>query len=185
MTVFIPLSGIGSCTSSYMSEKRSANLLLFDISRSIEKIEGFTRDISFDQLMSDERTKDAVHRNLQVIGEASKSLPASIVTHHPEVDWSGLAGVRDIITHRYFRVDWNLLLSQYPRRTPCSENADWKTHEGRTLLIPALSQNEPFFSEAAFRQRQIPGEPRASKTAFPWHTPPIQKYAPGPEPLLE
>lgn len=28
---------------------------------------------------------------------------------HPEVDWSGLAGVRDIITHRYFRVDWNLL----------------------------------------------------------------------------
>ncbi|WP_321508178.1 HepT-like ribonuclease domain-containing protein [uncultured Methanoregula sp.] len=59
--------------------------------------------------MADERTKDAILRNLQVIGEASKNLPESLVTKHPEVDWSGLAGVRDIVTHRYFRVDWHLL----------------------------------------------------------------------------
>jgi uncharacterized protein with HEPN domain len=92
-----------------MSEKRSSDLLLFDIYQSVEKIEEFTRDISFDQLMADERTKDAILRNLQVIGEASKNLPEHVITHHPEVDWSGLAGVRDIVTHRYFRVDWNLL----------------------------------------------------------------------------
>jgi uncharacterized protein with HEPN domain len=59
--------------------------------------------------MADERTKDAILRNLQVIGEASKSLPESLVARHPEVDWSGLAGVRDIVTHRYFRIDWHLL----------------------------------------------------------------------------
>ena len=91
-----------------MSEKRSSSLLLFDIYQSVEKIEVFTRDSSFDQLMTDERTKDAILRNLQVIGEASKNLPESLMTDHPEVDWSGLAG-RDIVTHRYFRVDWNLL----------------------------------------------------------------------------
>jgi len=56
-----------------MSEKRSTSLLLFDISQSAEKIEEFTRNISFDQLMADERTKDAILRNLQVIGEASKT----------------------------------------------------------------------------------------------------------------
>ena len=88
-----------------MSEKRSSALLLYDIFQSVEKIEAFTRGISFDQLMLDERTKDAILRNLQVIGEASKNLPESLIADHPEVDWSGLAGVRDIVTHRYFRVD--------------------------------------------------------------------------------
>ncbi|WP_428367942.1 HepT-like ribonuclease domain-containing protein [Methanoregula sp.] len=39
----------------------------------MEKIEEFTRGISFDQLMADERTKDAILRNLQVIGELSKN----------------------------------------------------------------------------------------------------------------
>lgn len=92
-----------------MSEKRSSSLLVYDIYQSIEKIEKFTRGISFDQLMGDERTKDAILRNLQVIGEASKNLPESLIADHPEVDWSGLAGVRDIVTHRYFRVDWHLL----------------------------------------------------------------------------
>lgn len=92
-----------------MSEKRSSSLLVYDIFQSIEKIEVFTRGISFDQLMGDERTKDAILRNLQVIGEASKNLPESLIADHPEVDWSGLAGVRDIVTHRYFRVDWHLL----------------------------------------------------------------------------
>ena len=47
-----------------MSEKRSSALLLYDIFQSVEKIEEFTRGISFDQLMLDERTKDAILRNL-------------------------------------------------------------------------------------------------------------------------
>ena len=92
-----------------MSEKRSSSLLLYDIFQSVEKIEEFTRGISFDQMMADEWTKDAILRNLQVLGEASKNLPESLIADHPEVDWSGLAGVRDIVTHQYFRVDWQLL----------------------------------------------------------------------------
>jgi uncharacterized protein with HEPN domain len=92
-----------------MPEKRTASLLLYDISQAIEKIETFCTDLSFDQLMTDERTQDAILRNIQVIGEASKNLPTELIASHPEVDWSGLAGVRDIVTHRYFRVDWHLL----------------------------------------------------------------------------
>ena len=92
-----------------MSEKRSSSLLLYDIHQSIEKIETFCRGISREQLMADERTKDAILRNIQVIGEASKNLPDSLITRHQEVDWSGLAGIRDIVTHRYFRIDWHLL----------------------------------------------------------------------------
>ena len=105
-----------------MSEKRSTSLLLFDISQSAEKIEEFTRNISFDQLMADERTKDAILRNLQVIGEASKNLPESLMRDHPEIDWSGLAGVRDIVTHRYFRVDWHLLWISIHEELPVLKN---------------------------------------------------------------
>jgi uncharacterized protein with HEPN domain len=101
-----------------MSEKRSSSLFLYDIYQSVEKIEEFTLGISFDQLMNDERTKDAILRNLQVIGEASKNIDASLIAVHPEVDWSGLAGIRDIVTHRYFRVDWHLLWNSIHEELP-------------------------------------------------------------------
>jgi uncharacterized protein with HEPN domain len=92
--------------------------LLYDIHQSIEKIETFCQGISLEQLMADERTKDAILRNLQVLGEASKNLPESLIADHPEVDWSGLAGVRDIVTHRYFRVGWHLLWTSVHEELP-------------------------------------------------------------------
>ena len=91
-----------------MSERRSDSLLLYDMLQSMEKIEEYTHALSLEQLLRDERTKDAVLRNIQVIGDASKDLPAGFIAKHPDIDWSGIAGMRNIITHRYFHVDWNL-----------------------------------------------------------------------------
>ena len=101
-----------------MSEKRPVSLLLFDIIESIEKIEKYSRNMTFDQLMEDELTRDAIIRNIQIIGEASKHIPETVVTTHPEVDWKGIAGVRDIVTHRYFRVDWHLLWTSIREELP-------------------------------------------------------------------
>ena len=101
-----------------MSEKRPVSLLLFDILESINKIENYTRDITFEQLMQDERTKDAILRNIQIIGEASKHIPDRLVSTSPEIDWSGISGMRDIITHRYFRVDWKLLWTSIREELP-------------------------------------------------------------------
>jgi uncharacterized protein with HEPN domain len=101
-----------------MSEKRPASLLLFDILESINKIENYTQDITFEQLMLDERTKDAILRNIQIIGEASKHIPAQLVSTTPDIDWSGISGMRDIITHRYFRVDWHLLWTSIHEELP-------------------------------------------------------------------
>ncbi len=101
-----------------MSEKRSQSLLLFDIAQSIEKIGEFTRNLTFDQLMDDEKTRDAILRNLQVIGDAAKNLPEDLTRNHPEIDWSGISGMRDIITHRYFRVDWHLIWKSIQEELP-------------------------------------------------------------------
>lgn len=74
--------------------------------------------MTYEQLMENEMTRDAILRNIQIIGEASKHIPRDLIASHPEVDWSGIAGVRDIITHRYFRVDWHLLWTSIQEELP-------------------------------------------------------------------
>jgi uncharacterized protein with HEPN domain len=101
-----------------MSERRSTDLLLYDILTAVEKIENFTRHTTLSELMDDERTKDAILRNLQVIGDAAKNIPEQFILQHPEIDWGGIAGMRDIITHRYFRVDWQLLWTTIREELP-------------------------------------------------------------------
>lgn len=48
---------------------------------------------------------DTVLRNLAVIGEAVKALPAELKAGHPEVAWSAIAGLRNVVIHEYFRVN--------------------------------------------------------------------------------
>jgi uncharacterized protein with HEPN domain len=72
--------------------------------------------------MADERAQDAILWNIQVIGETTKNLPNPLIAHHPEVDWSGLAGIRDIVTHRYFRVDWHLTWTSIREELPVLKN---------------------------------------------------------------
>lgn len=53
---------------------------------------------------------DAVLRNLAVIGEAVRSLPSETRERLPEVPWSSIAGLRNIVIHEYFRVNPELIL---------------------------------------------------------------------------
>jgi uncharacterized protein with HEPN domain len=62
--------------------------------------------------------QDAVVRNLEVIGEASKRLSKAARELAPEVPWSRIAGFRDVAIHAYDRVDvgrvWTILQSELP-----------------------------------------------------------------------
>lgn len=63
--------------------------------------------------------QDAVLRNLEVIGEAVKHISAEFRAAHPEVAWSRLAGMRDILIHHYFGVRletvWNVVEYELPK----------------------------------------------------------------------
>jgi uncharacterized protein with HEPN domain len=52
----------------------------------------------------------AVKNALAELGEAVKALPVDVRKRHPEVDWKGFAGLRDLVAHQYFGIDTSQLL---------------------------------------------------------------------------
>lgn len=52
---------------------------------------------------------DAIERNLQTIGEAANHLPAALTETHPEIAWPQIRGFRNILVHRYFDVDSDIV----------------------------------------------------------------------------
>ncbi len=94
-------------------------LYLGDLIESGEKIERFVRGRTFETFLSDEAIFDAVLFNLQVIGEATKKLPAEARSALSEAGGSAPARLRDLIAHHYFTLDaeiiWEVVTLHVPR----------------------------------------------------------------------
>jgi len=97
---------------------RDFEVYLEDIRQAIGKIQSYTAGLTRDMFNQDDRTVDAVIRNLQIIGEAAKAIPDSIRAGYPNVEWKKIAGLRDILAHQYFEVDldiiWDVLQNKLP-----------------------------------------------------------------------
>jgi len=73
------------------------------------KAEAFASDKAIEDIMQDEVLLFAIARALEVVGEASKQVPASIKDRYTKVPWRSIAGMRDKIIHRYFGIDAEVL----------------------------------------------------------------------------
>jgi len=97
---------------------RDYKVYLDDILQAIAKIRQYTAGLSPAALAADAKTFDAVVRNLEVIGEAAKTVPEAIRSEHPEVDWKKTVGLRNILIHQYFGVDpeliWDIIQNKLP-----------------------------------------------------------------------
>jgi uncharacterized protein with HEPN domain len=80
-----------------------------DILEAIEKIERYTKGMDFDSWQNDEKTVDAVIRNIEVIGEASSHLPDEVLKQYDDIPWSLMKGIRTILSHEYFGVDLEII----------------------------------------------------------------------------
>ena len=88
---------------------RPVQLLLEDIVESIEKIENYAVDLDKDGFFKDEKTIDAVVRNLEIIGEAANRLPVDFTSQHQGTEWRRIIGLRHRIVHDYFGIDLEII----------------------------------------------------------------------------
>jgi uncharacterized protein with HEPN domain len=97
----------------------SWELFLRDMLEAARKVIRFTADRKLESFVADEMAYDATLRNLEVLGEAAKCIPEEIRQRHPDVDWRGLAGLRDVLAHAYFALDdptlWKIVQIDIPR----------------------------------------------------------------------
>ena len=85
--------------------RRDYKVYLEDILEAISKIRKYTAGFSQDDFFKDEKTIDAVIRNLEIVGEAVKKVPEDICGQYPDVEWKKIGGLRDILIHEYFEID--------------------------------------------------------------------------------
>ena len=98
--------------------KRPIDLLLNDIRQAIDRIEQYIKNLSFDAFSDDQKSVDAVVRNLEIIGEATSRLPDEFKEKYSEIEWYKVVGLRHRIVHEYFGIDleiiWQILHKDLP-----------------------------------------------------------------------
>ena len=73
---------------------------------------------TFVELVSDWQKRAAFERVMEVLGEAVKRLPPELTAKYPLVDWRGIAGMRDRVSHGYDAVDYDLLWQAAEKKVP-------------------------------------------------------------------
>ena len=90
-------------------KKRPAVIFLEDILQAIKKIEKYTNGLNYERFHLDGKSVDAVIRNLEIIGEASKKIPSELKDKFPKIPWKKMMGLRNIVIHEYFGVDLKII----------------------------------------------------------------------------
>lgn len=75
-----------------------------------ERVLAYVDGFDLDKLAEDPMRFDAVLRNLQIIGEAVKQIPDDLRDMQPDVPWTKIAGIRNLLVHHYFMVDRDIVV---------------------------------------------------------------------------
>ena len=94
----------------------------------IRKINEFSKGLSLKEFKTNELVQDAIIRNIEIIGEASKKISKETKQTYYKIPWKEIAGMRDKLIHDYFGVDVTVV---------------WKTiHQDIPLLETLINEIE-------------------------------------------
>ena len=97
---------------------RSYKAYLLDIRDCLTKIALYVEGYDYARFSKDEKTIDAVVRNIEIIGEAAKRLSDEIKNLDAEIPWKAITGMRDKLIHDYFGVDTRFVWNTVERDIP-------------------------------------------------------------------
>jgi uncharacterized protein with HEPN domain len=89
--------------------KRQFDFYLEDILKSMLRISEYIDGKKFADFKKNYMIVDAVVRNFEIIGEASRNIPSTIQKKYPEIPWKKMYGLRNLISHEYFGIDYEML----------------------------------------------------------------------------
>ena len=107
-----------------------------DILEAIQRIQYYTSGMTFGSFKADQKTIDAVIRNLEIIGEAAGHVPDEIAHRYDQLPWEEMRGMRNVLIHEYFGVSIGIL---------------WHTITHN--LPPLVEQLEDIFEEESRKSR--------------------------------
>jgi len=92
---------------------RKWKLRLNDALQSIEYIKEDTRGMTYEEFEENRIVRQAVERNLEIIGEALNKIPDEIKQKYSEIPWREIIGLRNFVIHQYFQVshdiEWEII----------------------------------------------------------------------------
>jgi len=98
--------------------KKDNLVFLKHILDAINLIEEYLKDKKFQEFTNNHMLQDAVIREIEIIGEATKNLAEDFKNKYPEIPWRQIAGMRDKLIHGYFGVDldavWDTATTDVP-----------------------------------------------------------------------
>jgi uncharacterized protein with HEPN domain len=102
---------------------RDTRLYLEDIQTSCKKILRYIKGMEYTKFVKDDRTYDAVIRNLEIIGEAANKVPDNFQKQHSSIEWRQISALRNVVAHQYFGIQdeiiWDIIQNKIP---PLLEN---------------------------------------------------------------
>ena len=91
------------------------------IALAIQRIQRYVGGLSDTAFAADDKTQDAVLRNIEVIGEAARNVQrhhADYAAAHAELPWALMVGMRNRVSRGYFAVDWDLIWATVQQDLP-------------------------------------------------------------------
>jgi len=98
--------------------QREPRVFLEDILSASVKVKKFTKGFSYDDFIDNDLIADAVIKNILVIGEATINIPVEIRNMNPQVEWRKMAGMRDMMIHGYFSINYRIVWDVVQNKIP-------------------------------------------------------------------